>query len=221
MTEPFRQPEQGAPALVRSGLLPPALRRDLTDLNSQYLELGLAAGLEGDPRFGWSEPVRRCLLEAEPETRSRIAAVPFALFGLVLCPAGPGTTAARVEDGRAATAPPGWQGRYESFAHQAMFLARQLLDGDPMAPQLVLGLSEDVQRQLAESRLVQLAEIAVSPRVIRPRWRLHARFWEMLAMAARRGTPTALQWAHCIGLSLLGAADGDVAPLPPRRRPRR
>jgi hypothetical protein len=221
MTDPFRRPEQSAPAPVRSGLLPPALRRDLTDLNSQYLELGLAAGLDGDPRFGWSEPVRRCLLEAEPETRSRIAAVPFALFGLVLCPVGPKTTAARVEDGRAATAPAGWQGRYESFAHQAMFLARQLLDGGPMALQLVLGLSEDVQRQLAESRLVQLAEIAVSPRVIRPRWRLHARFWEMLALAARRGTPTALQWAHCIGLSLLGAADGDVAPLPPRRRPRR
>jgi len=40
-------------------------------------------------------------------------------------------------------------------------------------------------------------------------------------MAARRGTPTALQWAHCIGLSLLGVADGDVTPPPPRRRPRR
>jgi len=221
MTDQIHRPEQNAPAPVRSGLLPPAVRRDLTDLNSQYLELGLAAGLEGDPRFGWSEPVRRCLLETDPETRTRIAAVPFALFGLVLSPTGPGTTAARVEDGRAAAAPASWQGRYESFAHQAMFLARQLLDGDPMALQLVLGLSDDVQRRLAESRLAQLAEIAVSPRVIRPRWRLHARFWEMLAMAARRGTPTALQWAHCIGLSLLGAADGDVAPLPPRRRPRR
>lgn len=221
MTEPFHRPEQTAPAPVRSGLLPPALRRDLTDLNSQYLELGLAAGLEGDPRFGWSEPVRRCLLEADAETRARIAAVPFALFGLVLSPAGSGTTAPRVEDGRAVTVPAGWQGRYESFAHQAMFLARQLLDGDPLALQLVFGMSDEVQRRLAESRLVQLAEIAVSPRVIRPRWRLHARFWEMLAMAARRGTPTALQWAHCIGLSLLDAADGDVAPLPPRRRPRR
>jgi hypothetical protein len=161
------------------------------------------------------------LLETDPETRTRIAAAPFALFGLVLAPAVLGTTVPRVEDGRVATVPAGWQGRYESFAHQAMFLARQLLDGDPMALQLVLGLSDEVQRRLAESRLAQLAEIAVSPRVIRPRWRLHARFWEMLAMAARRGTPTALQWAHCIGLSLLDAADGDAAPLPPRRRPRR
>ena len=220
MTETFHRPEQGAPAPARSGLLQPALRRDLTDLNAQYLELGLAAGLEGDPRFGWSEPVRRCLFETEPGTRAQIAAAPFALFGLVLSPAVPGAMVPRVEDGRAATVPAGWQGRYESFAHQAMFLARQLLGGDPMALQLVLGLSEDVQRQLAESRLAQLAEFAVSPRLIRPRWRMHARFWETLALAARRGTPTALQWAHCIGLSLLDAADGDVAP-PPRRRPRR
>lgn len=221
MTDPFHGPEQNAPAPVRGGLLPPALRQDLTDLNSQYLELGLAAGLEGDPRFGWSEPVRRCLFETDPDTRARIAAVPFSLYGLVLAPAGPGTTIPRVEDSRAATAPSGWQGRYESFAHQAMFLARRLLDGEPMTLQLVLGLSDEVQRRLAESRLAQLAEIAVSPRVIRPRWRLHARFWEMLAMAARRGTPSALQWAHCIGLCLLDAADRDVAPPPPRRRPRR
>ena len=221
MTDPFHRPEQNALAPVRSGLLPPAVRRDLTDLNSQYLELGLAAGLEGDPRFGWSEPVRRCLFETDTETRARIAAVPFALFGLVLSPAGPGAMAPRVEDGRAATVPAGWQGRYESFAHQAMFLARRLLDGEPMTLQLVHGLSDEVQHWLAESRLAQLAEIAVSPRVIRPRWRLHARFWETLALAARRGTPTALQWAHCIGLSLLDAADGDVAPPPPRRRPRR
>jgi hypothetical protein len=221
MSDSFHRPEQNVPAPVYSGLLVPALRRDLTDLNAQYLELGLTAGLEGDPRFGWSEPVRQCLLETDPETRARMAATPFALFGLVLSCAGAGMTTPRVEDGRAAAVPAGWQGRYESFAHQAMFLARQLLDGDSMALQLALGLSEEVQHRLARSRLAQLAEIAVSPRVIRPRWRMHARFWETLAMAARRGTPTALQWAHCIGLGLLDVADGDAAPLPPRRRPRR
>jgi hypothetical protein len=221
MTDPIHRPEQNAPVPIRGGILPPAVLQDLTDLNCQYLELGLAAGLEGDPRFGWSEPVRRCLVETDPGTRARIATVPFALFGFALFSAGLGTTAPRVEDGRPATVPAGWQARYESFAHQAVFLARQLLGRDPMALQLVLGLSDEVQRRLAETRLAQLAEIAVSPRVIRPRWRLHARFWEMLAMAARRGTPTALQWAHCTGLGLLGAADGDVAPPPPRRRPRR
>ena len=221
MTDQTHRPEPNAPAPVRSGLLPPALRRDLTDLNCQYLELGLAPGLEGDPRFGWSEPVRRCLDDTDPDARARIAAAPFALFGLVLSPAGPVAVSPRVEDGWTASVPAGWQGRYESFAHQAVFLARRLLDGEPMALHLVLGLSDEAQRALAEYRLAQLAEIAAGPRAIRPRWRLHARFWEMLAMSARRGTPTAMQWAHCVGLSLLSAADVDVAPLPSRRHPRR
>jgi hypothetical protein len=221
MNDPARRPGQEPLAPASSGLLPPALRRDLADLNAQYLELGLATGREGDPRFGWSEPVRHCLLATDLETRARIAAAPFALFGLVLPAAGAGNVAPRVEDGRTANVPAGWQGRYESFAHQAVFLARRLLEAEPMALQLVLGLPDDAQRALADCRLAQLAEIAGSPRMIRPRWRLHSRFWEMLAAAARRGTPAALQWAHCVGLCLVGAADGEVAPAPPRRRPRR
>ena len=77
---------------VRNGLLPPAVRRDLADLNSQYLELGLVGALESDPRFGWSEAVRRCLLGTDPMTRARMASSPFALFDLALpvavpCPA--------------------------------------------------------------------------------------------------------------------------------------
>lgn len=206
---------------VHSGLIPASVRRDLADLNSQYLDLGLAPGLEGDARFGWSEPVRRCLLSAEADTRAGIAALPFALFGLLLTPDGPVAATPRVEDTQAACAPAGWQGRYESFAHQSVFLARQLLDGEPMALSLVFGLPDEARRWLAESRLAELAAVAGSARVIRPRWRLHARFWELLTLSARRGTPGALQWAHCIGLCLLGAADGDVAPAPPRRRPRR
>lgn len=206
---------------ARGGLIPPALRRDLTDLNAQYLDLGLAPGLELDARFRWSEPVRRCLLAADAGTRTSIAGVPFALFGLALGPVDAATEAPRVEDRRVATVPAGWQARFDSFAHQSLFLARRLVDGEPLALRLAFGLPDDAQRWLAECRITQLAEIAGQPRVIRPRWPLHARFWEMLASAARRGTPDSLQWAHCIGLCLLGVADGDVAPEPPRRRPRR
>jgi len=221
MTDQPHRPNPGTLAPVRTGLLSPALRRDLADLNAQYLDLGLAPSLDGDPRFGWSEPVRRCLLEADHATRARVAAVPFALFDLVL-PAGHlATPPARVEDSRAATGPGTWQGRCESFAHQAVFLARRLVEGEPLALRVVLGLPDDVQQWLAECRLAQLAEFAASPRAIRPRWRLHLRFWEMLVGAARRGSPGALQWAHCIGLCLIGASDADAAPPPPRRRPRR
>ena len=215
------RPARDALEPVCSGLLPAVLRRDLADLNAQYLDLGLAAGCESDPRFGWSEPVRRCLLATDPGTRANIAAVPFALFGLALGPDGPATLVPRVEDGRAASASASWQARFDSFAHQSVFLARRLLDAAPMALQLVFGLPDDAQRWLVESRIVDLAGIAFNPRVIRPRWRLHARFWDVLASAAQRGTPDALQWAHCIGLCLLGAADGDVAPAPSRHRPRR
>ena len=221
MTDQTHRPQQNGPAPVCTGLLPAALRRDLADLNFQYLELGLAAGLEGDPRFGWSEPVRRCLLAVDAEARARIAAVPFALFGLLLAPDAPAAAHARVEDAQASRAPAGWQGRYESFAYQAVFLARHLLDGELLTLDLVFGLPDDARRWLAECRLAQLAALAGSARVIRPRWRLHARFWEMLTLSAQRGTPGALQWAHCVGLCLLGAADGDASVAPPRRRPRR
>jgi hypothetical protein len=206
---------------MRGGLLSPALRRDLADLNVQYLELGLTPGLEGDPRFGWSDPVRCCLRAADSGTRGRIAAVPFALFDLVLPTSGRVTVAPRFEDGPGAAVPAGWQERCKSFAHQAVFFARQLVDGEPLALRLILQLPDDAQQWLAECRLAQLGEIASGSHLIRPRWRLHARFWEMLAAAARRGTPTALEWASCIGLCLLGAADGEVAPAPSRRRPRR
>jgi hypothetical protein len=206
---------------VRSGLLPAALRRDLADLNAQYLDLGLVAGVEADARFAWSEPVRCCLLATDVGTRASIATVPFALFGLALGPDGPGTPVGRVEDGAVASVSASWQIRFDSFAYQAVFLARRLLDAAPMALELVFGLPADAQRWLAECRLVELAGIAGNPGVIRPRWRLHARFWEMLASAARIGTPDALRWAHCTGMCLLGAADGDAAPAPSRRRPRR
>jgi hypothetical protein len=100
---------QGLP--VRSGLLPPAVRRDLADLNCQYLELGLDREHESDPRFGWSESVRRCLLEAEPTTRMRMAASPFALFDLVLPAVAAPCASSRVADGPWVAPIGDWQGR--------------------------------------------------------------------------------------------------------------
>lgn len=216
MTEATSGAGPGDLAPARTGFLLPTFLRDLADLNAQYLALGLTPGLEGDPRFGWSEPVRRCLLAADEATRGRIAAVPFSLFDLVLPVGGPAATARRVEDGPVVSIAPQWQVRFESFAHQAVFFARRLGDGEPLAARLVLGLSEEAIQWLAECRLAQLAEVAGAARLVRPRWHQHERFWEVLAAAARRSTPGALQWAHCIGLCLLGA-DG-VATAPPRRR---
>ena len=221
MTDHPHHPGQTTLAPAGTGLLSSALRRDLADLNALYLDLGLMPGLEGDTRFDWSEAVRHSLLAADPATRTRIAATPFALFDLVLPTALGTASSARVEDSRTVAPLGAWHGRCESFAHQAVFLARRLVEREPLASGVVLGLHQDAQAWLAESRLAQLAEVASNPHVVRPRWRRHVRFWEMLVGAARRGTPTALQWAHCGGLCLLGAADVASAPPPPRRRPRR
>jgi hypothetical protein len=207
------------PLAARQGLLPPALQRDLADLNGLYLELGLASAAEDDPRFAWPASVAKCLRELDASTLARLGAGPFALFEIVIPEVNAPLAGDRVEDGRIAARPGSWQARCDSFAHQAAFLARRLVEGEPLVARVVLGLSHHVQQQLADWRLPQLADMARSPDLIRPRWRLHPQFWQMLVGAARRDSPRALHWAHCIGVCLIGAEDGAGA-VPPRPPPR-
>jgi len=213
-------PGSASPVLAHQDLLPPALRRDLTDLNGLYLELGLDLGAEDDPRFAWPASVGKCLRELDAPTLARLGAGPFALFEIVIPEANALLAGDRVEDGRIAARPGSWQARRDSFAHQAAFLARRLVEGEPLAARVVLGLSHHVQQQLADWRLPQLADMARCPGLIRPRWRLHPQFWLTLAGAARRDSPRALHWAHCIGVCLIGAEDGTGAAPPPRPPPR-
>jgi len=215
-------PDRGAGALVpaRPGLLSPAFLRDLLDLNALYLDLGLSLAADADPRFAWSPAVRQCLLAADSVARARVAAVPFALFELRLpmgtCPA----PARRVEDGRSSPRPDPWLGRCESFAHQALFLARRLVDAEPLGSRVVLGLSAEALAWLADCRQAQLAELALDPALIHLRWRQQERYWQLLVGAASRDSPRTMQWAHCIGLCLMGS-DGESAPPQTRRRGRR
>jgi hypothetical protein len=215
MADPTNRPGKDALAPLVSGLLSPSLRRDLADLNAQYLELGLACAPDGDPRFAWGEAVRDCLRGAEDATLARVAASPFALFELALPPA---QAAARVEDGRASGRMRVVQSRCESFAHQAAFVAQRVVEQDALAARVVLALSAEARTWLRDCRPSQLAGLATDVHAIRPRWRQHAYFWETLVGAARRDSTAALDWAHCIGLCLIGAEDH--APSP-RRRPRR
>jgi hypothetical protein len=217
MFDPTHRPGRDALTPFGTGLLTPSLRRDLADLNAQYLSLGLAAGLEADPRFAWLDAVRDRLREADAATLARLAAAPFALFELVL-PVGAEAPADRVEDSLPAGGAGSLQVQCESFVHQAAFMARQLVEADALAARVALSLSAEAQAWLANRRPSQLAELARDPRTIRPRWRLHACFWQTLVGAARRGSPAALEWAYCIGLCLLGADDRTP---PPRRRGRR
>ena len=77
-------PGSASPVLAHQGLLPPALRRDLTDLNGLYLELGFCLGAEDDPRFAWPASVGKCLRELDAPTLARLGAGPFALFEICL-----------------------------------------------------------------------------------------------------------------------------------------
>jgi hypothetical protein len=202
-----------------NGLLSPAQRRDLADLNLQYLGLGLAAGAEADPRFSWDEPIRASLRSMNAQARERLATVPFALFDLVIPALATAQATARVEDGNRVARAGIPTGRCESFAHQAAFLARRLAEGGELVCGVVFAFAPDARRWLLECRPSQLAELACDPAAIRPRWRAHEQFWQVLVGAACRSSNAGLEWAHCIGLCLLGA--GDALPAPAgRRRPR-
>ncbi len=224
VTSPFLAPLPDL--LVQGGVLSPAIRRDLTDLNRQFLELGLAGELAADPRFAWSEPVRLRLAATDATTRDRMAACPFALFELRLPrPAACGEPSpSRVAD-VAAVPGPGepWSGRCLAFAHFVLFVALRLADVAPLATRIALGLSPGDELRLNELCPSEAARIAASPDAIRPRWPTHPRFWDMLRSAAGANSPPALRIAHCAGICLLGSelnAIGAAAPTPSRRPPR-
>lgn len=208
--------EDAAHHFVQYSVLSPAIRRDLADLNREYLELGLTRELADDPRFGWSEAVRRTLLETDEATRSRMAASPFTLFELSLPLAGVGPAAqpGRVED--IGHQPFGKEiaSRCSSFLHVALFFGWRLADLTPLATRVALGLPPAAQLQISEMCPSQLARLAAWPGLVRPRWPGHRRFWSLLASASRSQSATALQWAHCIGICLLDTAPNAGA-VPP------
>lgn len=222
-TPPFLPP---LPDLfVQGGVLTPAIRRDLTDLNRQFLELGLAGELAADPRFAWSEPVRVRLAATDATTRDRMAACPFALFELRLprpAPAGE-VSASRVADGAARPGPgEPWSGRCLAFAHFVLFVALRLADAAPLATRIALGLSPGDELRLNELCPSEAARLAASPEAIRPRWPAHPRFWDMLRRAASADSPPALRLAHCAGICLLvSELNPPGAAATPSRRPQR
>jgi len=198
-------PDETCDSLIRGSFLTASVRRDVADLNRQFLELGLSPDLAGDARFAWSDPVRCGLLETDDATRARMAACPFTFFELLLPPDRPGSIAepGRVEDGGWPVAAGVMASRWLSFAHLALFLAWRLADGAPLATRIALGLTPSSELRLNEMRPSQLVQLATWPGLIRPRWPAHRQFWALLAGAGRRNTTVALQWAHCVGICLL------------------
>lgn len=218
----------GAPA--DAGIFSRSVRRDLADLNRQYLELGLRPDTGSDPLFAWSAEVRREIELTEPGVRDRMAACPFAFFEIHL-PAGnpvPGTElsaeAGRVQDrpsgGGTGVARPA---ACAAFTYGALFTAWRLADSAPLAARIAFGLSPAAELELYETCPTRIALLATHPGAVRARWPDHSRFWAVLRHAARSESASALQLAHCMGICLMelepGACAGEFTLLPvPRQR---
>jgi hypothetical protein len=207
---------------AHGGVLTPSIRRDLADLNRQYLELALAPELSIDPRFAWCDTVRSRLAGTDAAARSRMAACPFALFEIQLPaehrPVAP-LAPSRIEEGPVFTAGGApWQARCLEFAQFALFMALRLADAAPLAIRMTLGLSSLAELRLYDLRPSEVAQFAARPDVVRPRWPAHPRFWAMLHGAAVIDSASLLQSAHCLGICLLGPNFTALAPRPTRTR---
>jgi hypothetical protein len=187
-------------------LFSPTLRRDLTDLNRQFLSLGLDAVHSEDPRFRLPATIRSLVSGIDAEERRVVAQCPFALFELILPPPDAASlwTHNRVGDQPQPAAQVTASVRSHSFAHSVLALARSLAASLPLSIPLSLGLSGKAETQLVELRPSELASLAGWPGLIRPRWPGNPRVWAVMTEAARQNTDDALQWAHCVGLCLLG-----------------
>jgi hypothetical protein len=100
-----------------------------------------------------------------------------------------------------------------AFTSVVVFLAWRLADGKPLAFRLVFGLPPTDELRLNEARPTDLPRLAGAPRLIRPRWRHHPRFWRLLLRAAATGSDATLQRVHCAGICML------IADLQGRDRP--
>jgi hypothetical protein len=195
------------------GIFTRSVRRDLADLNRQYLELGLHPEAGVDPLFSWTGEVRREIETADPGVRELMSGCPFTLFELCLPPsnAARGHEACsepdRVEDRAQGGGPgPGRAVGCISFAHGALFAAWRLANSAPYAARISFGLSPAAELELVEACPTRIAMLATHPGVVRARWPAHSRFWAMLRNAAQAGSVSELQWAHCAGICLMDVA---------------
>lgn len=187
---------------LRHGFLTPAIRRDVADLNRQFLDLALEPGLAADPRFAVPDEVRPALRTGGDELISRVAACPFTLFEVSLVHAGSGGAdrGAGVEDSRRTAIDAVTAVRAQSFAHVAIFLAWRLADVEPLAFRIVLGLSANEELLLNQTRHSDLPSLAYASQLIRPRWIRYPRYWRLLVRAAACGGDATLQRVHCAGI---------------------
>ena len=189
------------------GLLTPAIRRDVADLNRRFLDLSLEPSLAGDSRFALPDDIPPILRAGGQDLLSRVAACPFTLFQVSLEHERLGgiDRAPGVEDTRRSPVDATTSGRAVSFAHVAVFLAWRLADDEPLAFRIVLGLSAGDELLLNQTRPSDLPRLASAPRLIAPRWTGQPRYWRLLVRAAAAGGDATLQRVHCAGICMVVA----------------
>lgn len=204
MTPPLNGPS-GPTGPGMPGLLTPAIRRDVADLNRQYLGLAIEPALRVDPRVALPDDVHEPLSSGDEALRVRVASCPFTLFEVSLGQGLPGgyERGPGVEDARRPLVDAATVARMHSFASVAMFLAWRLADGEPLAFRLVFGLPPGDELRLNQARPTELPQLAGAPRLIRPRWLHHPRFWRLLLRAAAAGSDATLQRVHCAGICMV------------------
>ncbi len=215
MTNTLGENQGWAPAaLAHEGIFTRSVRRDLTDLNRRYLELGLRPDAGADPMLAWSEAVRREVEAADPAVRDRMACCPFALFEIYLPPENsvPGTESCaeldRVEDRGQGEPGAARAAACVALAHGALFTAWRLAGSAPLAARIAFGLTPATELELNEMCPTRIAQLATCPGVVRARWPERPRFWAMLRAAANADCTHSLQWAHCFGICLMDGERG-------------
>jgi len=187
------------------GFLTPAIRRDVADLNRQFLSLALEPTLAGDFRFAVPDEVRPALQAGGESLLARVSACPFTLFQVSLAHGRLGGPGPGVEDTRRPLVDAATSIQAQSFAYVAVFLAWRLADDEPLAFRVVLGLSAGDELLLNQTRPSDLPRLACAPQLIRPRWDRHSRYWRLLVRAAAAGGDATLQRVHCAGICMVVA----------------
>jgi hypothetical protein len=179
-------------------LLPESVRREIADLNGQYL--AAINSVDDATPFCWRGEATPALRDAR--LLETMAACPFTLFELrldeltapvQLSAAGDDNTPALIQR----------RTDREALTHSALTLAWRLAESSPFSMRLALGLSAAAELLMNEARVTSLATWARRPGLLRTRWLGHPVFWSALLRAAELGDAGFLARTHCLGITLL------------------
>jgi len=201
-------------ACLTGSLLPNSLRRDIADLNGQFLRLLQAGAWWSGP--SWSAHPAWVADGLDADSVDAMAACPFTLFELRLGELPPETLNldAHVRDAHrsAATAT---ELRCQALAHGALMLAWRLADASPLSLRLALGLPAAAELLMNETRVSSLVTWARTSNLLGARWAEPPAFWPSLWRAGHLRDVALLSRTHCLGITLLvgdlGLREFDVA----------